>query len=461
MNLRSAYRLVITTALAGTSLACFGLSLPALAADAPAVKPFKADAQDIKTLLSELENQKNALAKQQQTLSESMRSLREQERQLGEQKDKIRVLESKARLALGEKAVESPEEKEKDMKAQATSEGDTAAAAPVTSVASGSAPDEVGTEHKPEDKKRAPDIEVIADQGGILLPRGKLVLEPSLSYTRASSLRVAVEGFTIVPALNIGSFDIAQVDRDTLTASMGARYGLTKKLEIDIKVPYLYRSDSTLSRPIGTGAGSDVLQDVSGNNIGDIEVGAHYQLNEAKGGWPYLVGNLRLKSRTGSDPFESPIDPTTGVQTELPTGSGFYGIQPSLTAIFPSDPAVFFGNIGYLHNVGRNLGGTLGDINPGDSVSASFGMGFSINEKTSFSVGYSHSMVFETTQNGNTVPNSDVLQVGSMDFGYSYRWNKDVSLNMNVGAGLTDDAPDLRLMFKVPVALNYDDKGSL
>lgn len=315
-------------------------------------------------------------------------------------------------------------------------------------------PEEVGVSRRQRAKDRPPRVEAVENSGGVLLRPGQAVAETGLEYSRSSATRVAIEGFTIIPALNIGSFEISQVDRDTAIASETLRLGILDRFEAEVRVPYVYRDDNTLSRPLGTGSSQDELSNVNGNDIGDIEVAGRYQITDGQGGWPFLIGNLRFKSTTGKSPFEVPLDPDTGLQTELPTGSGFYALQPSLTAILPSDPVVLYGSVGYLYNMKRDVGGRFGEIDPGDSISAGFGMGFSVNERTSFSLGYSHNYVFETEQNGVVVPNSDKLHVGSLQTGFGYRLDEHWSLNMNVDAGLTDDAPDVRIMFRVPYSFN-------
>jgi hypothetical protein len=324
-----------------------------------------------------------------------------------------------------------------------------------TSLPSHTRPERVGVDRKPTEQTKPPKVAAVQDDGGVLLSPGKMVLEPTFEYSRSSALRAAIEGFTIIPALNIGSFEISEVDRDTLIGSLNGRIGVVKDLELEMRVPYVYRSDNSLSRPIGTGSSSNVLSSVQGDGLGDIEVGARYQLTHGKDGWPFLISGLRFKSRTGTDPFEVPIDPTTGLEMELPTGSGFYALQPTITAILPSDPVVLYGSMGYLYNMSRDVGGRIGKIDPGDSVSLSFGMGFSVNEKTSFSLGYSHSYVFETQQNGAMVANSDELHVGAFSTGFAYSVNDSTSLNLNVEAGLTEDAPDVRLIFRVPMAVDF------
>ena len=74
---------------------------------------------------------------------------------------------------------------------------------------------------------------------GVLTPKGSLVLEPSLQYAHSTSNRVALVGFTIIPALTIGLIDIRGVNRNTLIPALTARYGLTNRMELEVKVPYV------------------------------------------------------------------------------------------------------------------------------------------------------------------------------------------------------------------------------
>jgi hypothetical protein len=150
-----------------------------------------------------------------------------------------------------------------------------------------------------------------------------------------------------------------------------------------------------------------------------------------------------------------------GLQTELPTGSGFIGLQPSVTALFPSDPAVFFGTVSYLHSFGRKhvvqrtTGGDqdLGNIRPGGVLGFNFGMGLSLNDRSSFSIGYDHASVGRTKQNGVAPPDSVRVQLGTLLLGYSYRLMPQRTLNLSLGAGLTRDTPDVTLTVRIPTTL--------
>ncbi len=405
----------IATGLFGLMFTTSAWAMEPPAADTPAV-------EDVQKLMKMLEEQNEVLARQ--------------EEELKTQKERVKFLSSQVNNLLNAKTM---------------SELAPAAGGVPEESKSAEAKKEVGIERKPEERDRPPTIEAVGNQGGVLLRPGQAVLESALEYSRSSALRVAIEGFTIIPALNIGAFEISQVDRDTVVSSVSGRLGVFNNFEVEAKIPYVMRSDSTLSRPIGTGSSANTLSDVTGENLGDIEIAGRYQIMNAGGGWPFLIGNLRLKSRTGVDPFEVPIDPGTGLQTELPTGSGFFAVQPSITAIMPSDPVVLYATMGYLYNMSRDIGGAVGEIDPGDSISASFGMGFSLNEQTSFSLGYAHDYVFKTEQNGLPIPNSDELHVGRMLLGFGYRVTDETSINLNVDAGLTDDAPDARVMIRVPM----------
>ena len=126
--------------------------------------------------------------------------------------------------------------------------------------------------------------------------------------------------------------------------------------------------------------------------------------------------------------------------------------------LYPSDPAVFFGTLSYLHsfardNVVRNTDAgdeALGRIAPGGIIGANFGMGLALNDKSSFSIGYDHASVGRTRQNGAVAADSVRVQLGTLLLGYSYRLSPTRSLNLSLGAGLTRDTPDVTLSLRVP-----------
>jgi len=338
----------------------------------------------------------------------------------------------------------------------------------------GNAPDgaqrvvRVGT--APSQEPQPPAVAPLFDQPGILTPRGKFVLEPSVQYSYSSSNRVALVGYTIIPALLIGLVDVREVKRNTFTGALTARYGLSNRLELEAKLPYVYRSDATISREIFTGSASERVFSNSGKGLGDVELGARYQLNEGGASKPYFLGSLRFKTHTGKDPFEVVTDCVTrclgnttgtGLPLDLPTGSGFYSLQPGLTFLFPSDPAVFFGGISYTHNFKRSnisrqvLGGErefLGEVEPGGVFGINFGMGLALNDRSSFSMGVDLNSVSRTRQNGAPLAGSVRTQLASLLLGYSYRYSDKTAFSVTVGTGLTRDTPDLTVNLRIPMS---------
>lgn len=321
----------------------------------------------------------------------------------------------------------------------------------------------------PEDSSAPPAVAPIFNQPGVLTPRGKFVVEPSYQFGYSSADRVDLIGYTVIPAILIGLIDARQVKTTTQTGALAVRYGITNRLELELRAPYQYNHTDTVSREIFTGSAEDRVFASSGHGLGDVEATARYQINDGGADNPYYIGWLRLKSRTGKDPFEVTTDCVTrcvqnatgtGLPLQVPTGSGFYSLQPGLTWLYPSDPVVFFGNISYLHNFPRHnvsrhvlLGGTepLGTISVGNVVDVSVGMGFALNDKASISLGYDQSFVGTTKQNGNTVAGSARSVLGTLLVGGSYRMSNNRTLNLALGVGVTRDTPDVTLTLRMPI----------
>ena len=330
----------------------------------------------------------------------------------------------------------------------------------------------------PDEWTRPPEVAQIFDQPGVLTPRGKFILEPSLQFGYSANDRVALIGYTIIPAILIGLIDVRQVKTTSYIAALTGRYGLTNRFELEAKVPYVYLNGDTVSREIFTGTAQDSVFNSDGHGIGDIELTGRYQFDNSGPDRPFYVAWLRYKSRTGRDLFEVTTDCVTrcvanatgtGLPLELPTGSGFSAIQPGVTWLYASDPVVFFGSFSYLHNFEReNVSRTvltgapeefpqtttefIGDVDAGDIIGFNVGMGLALNEKAAISIGYDQSIVGKTRMNGADAPGAVRLILGTLVLGGSYRFNERTSLNMALSAGVTRDTPDVTLNVRVPVA---------
>jgi len=341
---------------------------------------------------------------------------------------------------------------------------------PDASQAQEQAPPKQPVGQAPARDERPPEVAPIFDQPGVLTPRGKLVVEPSYQFAYSSNERVALIGYTVIPAVLIGLIDARQVKTTTQTGAVALRYGATNRLELELRVPYVYSHTDTISREVFTGSATDKVFTSRGHGIGDVEATARYQINNGGADRPYYIGWLRFKSRTGRDPFEVTTDCVqrcvqnttgTGLPLQIPSGSGFYSLQPGMTWLYPSDPVVFFGNVSYLHNFPRHdvsrtvLGGgkePLGTVKVGDIVDVSVGMGLALNDKASFSIGYDQAMVGLTRQNGQKVPGTARSVLGTLLIGGSYRFDEKRTLNFALGVGVTRDTPDATVTVRVPMA---------
>ncbi|WP_136247207.1 transporter [Halomonas borealis] len=318
---------------------------------------------------------------------------------------------------------------------------------------------------RPPPTEEAPDIQAIPDIGGVLTPKGRLVIEPEFQYSHASVNRLTFRGVEILSTLQIGVLAAEDIDRDTFTAAVTGRLGVTDRLEMELRLPYLYRDDTANFSVNEAEEPFNLRRSQSGDGLGDIELAAHYQINSGRDGGPFFVGNLRYKSTTGKGPFDVSRD-SNGIEEELATGSGFHSLEPSLTMLLPSAPAVYFANVGYLFNLEDDVNETIGEtrvkeVDPGDAVRLSLGMSYSINPQSSFTLGYKNDFIqetdttFEDINTGrSTTQSGQSLNVGSMLLGWSYQMSEDSVFNLGLEFGVTEDAPDTTLTLRTPIGLN-------
>src|ERR1700730_2712198 len=305
---------------------------------------------------------------------------------------------------------------------------------------------------------RAPDAPAataqIFQEPTALTPRGKFVFEPAAQYVHSTNNQVALVGYTVLPALTIGLIDIQRIESNLTDVALTARYGLAQRLEFEVKAPYIFANTTTQTRPLATASVTNSFFDSSGSGIGDVEVAMRAQLNRFRGDNVVWIGSLRYKTRTGTDVFQEPVDSTSGLQTRLATGSGFNAIQPGFTLLLPSGPAVFFCGAAYTYSVARDVGFGFGRVDPGGILDLNMGMGLALNERASFSVGYQHSVVYQTSQpvaaTGRALVRTGALQLGTLRFGISYGLTERLNFNTTIGIGVTRDSPDLEATIRLP-----------
>ncbi len=293
----------------------------------------------------------------------------------------------------------------------------------------------------------------------VLTPAGTLVVEPSVQYMHTSVNTFVAGGVAILDTVLVGNIQATQASQDAITGMMSFRYGVTNRFEADAIVPYMYRTASTTNTIVSSN-NTTATTSAQDSALGDVEGSLHYQVNDGDATWPIFVTNLRVKSDTGTSPFDVRRNPL-GIAEQLATGSGFWGIEPSVTMIAPSDPAVFFVNAGYLYNLPSSENATyssalnITSVDPGGAFRMGFGMGIALNDKISYSIGYQEDFIASSRlkfSNGTAFETAN-LSVGILNLGIYWQMNPKSAMALNVGVGVTRDAPDVSLTARVPFSL--------
>ncbi len=440
----------------GTLLGVAGLFCFSAGAHAQAVAPATRTptAEDIAKLRAEILKQQLEIEKEQQQLRLESIRLDDQQNLLNAELDKLRA------TGTGTVGATQPT---------------AAAVAPVAAAAAASpAPETPGPTAAPisgpspqqqEARRVLQTASELSSKGGVLTPQGYFVVDPSLEYDYWNENQVNIGGFTIVPGITFGNINVQRVQANYVTQAWTFRYGVTNRLELNLKIPIVYATGSTTTQPLGPNA-QIFSPGANAFDIGDVQLGASYQVNSGDNGWPIFIGNVLFKTTTGSSPFSAPIyttnDPNglyiAGIQKQLPTGTGFYSLEPNVTMLIPTSPAVFFANILYGINFARgveiaNRSGappTPATIGPGNYISGTFGVGFAVNDRTSMTFSYQQEHVWPTTENGVALGGSS-FDFGVFNFGVGFAVTRDISVNIGAGVGVGPNNPVARLLIEVPI----------
>ncbi|WP_245904607.1 transporter [Billgrantia lactosivorans] len=295
----------------------------------------------------------------------------------------------------------------------------------------------------------------------------RLTIEPGISYTYSDRSQLALSGFLVLDAIFLGNISVDTVESHTTTFDLNLRYGLTNRLEWELNLPYVYRSSTYQS--IGAGGATDryVEEDITEGGVGDIRSSLYYRVLPESSTRPDVVLNFGVRAPTGKHPYgigTREIEGSDGnltVPEELPTGNGVWGVSTGVSVLKTLDPAIVFANLGYTYNfekkfsdISSDASSDPGRIELGDSIRFGFGTAFALNPRFSLSLSYTHQHAFDSKrtfegQSKENITGSGATS-GAFNLGATYAMSDTTSLVTNVGIGMTDDAPDITLTFRMP-----------
>ena len=366
---------------------------------------------------------------------------------------------------------------------QATAPVAAASAPPVPSGAAGQAPAQppsgegyASTAAEAEKAKAESMPRSVADvkQQARALFDQKLVIENGLTYSRYDRKQITLNGFLALDAIFLGNIAIENVESDTLNYNLAARWGVSPNLTLNLDVPYIARKTVYQKGGAGGAAATIAQEETTGSGIGDVVASANYRLFGESGARPEAVLNFGVTMPTGREPYGIPWTVLErddddfirfAVPDHQPTGNGAWQASIGVSAVKTSDPAILFGNIGYTYSFKASFDDidnnpdtvNPGDVKLGDSFYYGAGVAFAFNERTSFSMSLSNRLSARARTRIDGQPWLKVIgsdaNAAMFNLGVTYAMSQNATVVGLLGIGLTPDAPDFTLGFKIPYSL--------
>lgn len=316
-------------------------------------------------------------------------------------------------------------------------------------------------------------VDDVKQQQSALFNR-RLTLENSISYARYDRKQLTLNGFLALDAIFLGNIAIENVESDSLTYNFAARWGVSPKLTLNLDVPYIARKTIYQKGGAGGSAAAIAQEETTGAGLGDITASANYKLFGERGWRPETVLTGGITAPTGREPYgldwkviERDDDDFIrfAVPAKQPTGNGLWQANIGLSAVKTADPAILFANVGYIHSFKRSFDDidsnpdtvNPGEVKLGDSYYFGAGVAFAFNERTSLSISFSDKLSARAStryKDGKwmKVIGSDA-NAGTLNLGVTYALTPKATFVSMLGIGLTPDAPDFTLAFKLPYML--------
>lgn len=324
----------------------------------------------------------------------------------------------------------------------------------------GAEPVQIGEAHRQDDATRREQEKALVVREHAPLFERRFTLDAGMSYSYYDRRQLALSGFLALDAIFLGTINLDQSKASVATLDVTGRYGLTDRISVEASVPYVWRDTRFVSA--GAGGASSVVSEVElrSSGVGDASVAAYYQMVKESARWPDLVASMRVRGPTGRDPFGLKlIQPDGGndnlnVPQALPTGTGVWSTTANLSALRTYDPVILFGNIGYTWNRPEDfddISPVIGQVVParvelGNTILVSGGLAIALNDRSA--VSFSVASALSAATHTRTPDGVEQRVVGSssnatsLNLGATYALPSGLSINGQIAAGLTPDAPN-------------------
>ncbi|MFC5743040.1 transporter [Dyella tabacisoli] len=301
----------------------------------------------------------------------------------------------------------------------------------------------------------------------------KLTIENGISYAWYDRKQLTLNGFLALDAIFLGNIALQDVKSNTFTYTAAARYGVSPRLTLNLEVPYLGRKTSYFQGGAGGAAAQIAEESTTGKGIGDITLSANYKLFSETDSRPDTVLTLGVVAPTGREPYGikwvapggntgNKADGRFSVPVEQPTGNGLWQTNLGVSAVKTMDPAIVFANLGVIHSFARSFPdiGTdpqtksPGRVKLGDAYYFGAGVAFAFNDRTSLSLSFSDKVNGKASLQTRGASWTKIIgsdaNAGTFNLGVTYALSQHTTLVTMLGIGLTPDAPNFMLTFKVP-----------
>jgi len=301
---------------------------------------------------------------------------------------------------------------------------------------------------KSTDSSSEKDLEKVfqsAEKTYSLSKKGKYAMNYDFSYSffRDKQIDIALEpnGSTIQ------RLRIQDDSQHSFTNTVDVSYGLKDNITLSLSLPLVYKID--------TAGGKETV------GLGDVALGMRWQPIPLKRGLPTTTLYSSLSLATGDSPYE------INSSKDLASGKGYYSLSAGMSVSKIIDPIVMYGSAGLT--TGNAMGGlnqaqsgrTLKSFSPGQTLSTSVGLAYSLNYDVSISASYQQSISTNARytflqQNDAGDPeyisfNSATQLSSLLNYTLSLRTSPTRIVNFSVGFGLSEDTPDVNLGVSMPL----------